>query len=105
MKSILKCILVSTLFIMLTACSSDKNKEQEEIEKGPVIELDAMQSNALSDFDLVFLQLDNDKTNKVYSPISIKYALGMLLEGANGESYKQIADVLGTYTFKKYKSC
>ena len=32
----------------------------------------------ISDFDLSFLKLENQKENKIYSPLSIKYALNML---------------------------
>ena len=46
--------------------------------------------NSLGDFDIRFLQTDNDRENKVYSPLSIKYALTMLNEGAAGETKKQI---------------
>ncbi len=61
-----------------------------------------LSGNTLEDFDLSFLQLENDKKNKVYSPLSIKYALEMLNEGANGETKDQISNILGEYTSKKY---
>ena len=103
MKSILKIFLISTLLI-LTSCRNEENIIQTDKEQIEIIDVEAIDNNGLSDFDLVFLQLNNEKTNKVYSPISIKYALGMLLEGADGESAKQIADVLGEYTFKTYEN-
>ena len=49
-----------------------------------------LSGNSLEDFDLFFLQLENEKKNKIYSPLSIKYALEMLEEGANGETKDQI---------------
>lgn len=58
--------------------------------------------NDLEDFDLYFLQLENEETNKVYSPLSIKYALEMLAEGANNNTKSQIMNILGTYKAKKY---
>ena len=58
--------------------------------------------NELDDFDLVFLQLENNNKNVVYSPLSIKYSLGMLMEGANNESKAQIEKFLGDYNFHKY---
>ncbi|MEE3342700.1 MAG: serpin family protein [Bacilli bacterium] len=61
-----------------------------------------LSSNSLENFDLYFLQLENEKKNKTYSPLSIKYALEMLEEGANGETKKQISDIIGTYSAKKY---
>ena len=56
----------------------------------------------VSNFDLSFLKLENKKENKIYSPLSIKYTLKMLEEGASGNSKKQIADVTGDYIQKKY---
>ena len=56
----------------------------------------------LEQFDLYFLQLENGKQNKIYSPLSIKYALEMLEEGTNGESKTQISSIIGNYEAKKY---
>ncbi len=58
----------------------------------------------LSDFDIVFLKAENDRVNKVYSPLSIKYALKMLEEGTGGNSKKQITDVIGDYEPSVYTS-
>ena len=63
-----------------------------------------MQGNDLQDFDLSFLKIENEEKNKIYSPLSIKYALAMLKEGANGETKKQITDVIGKYSSKKYEN-
>ncbi|MBR2248107.1 MAG: hypothetical protein IKG58_01625 [Bacilli bacterium] len=61
-------------------------------------------SNDLTDFDLKFLQIENKDNNKIYSPLSIKYALAMLKEGANGDSKDQITDIIGDYKAKKYNN-
>lgn len=58
--------------------------------------------NSLEKFDLYFLQLENGAKNKVYSPLSIKYALEMLGEGAKGDSKAQIDSVIGDYKANKY---
>lgn len=63
-----------------------------------------LSGNSLEDFDLYFLQLENERKNKVYSPLSIKYALSMLNEGANGKTKKQISSVIGDYNAKKYSN-
>lgn len=104
MKSIFKYFLISTLLITLTSCQNNETVSQTDKEAFDVVEVDQINHNNLSDFDLIFLQTNTEKTNKVYSPISIKYALGMLQEGANGESSKQIEDVLGSYHFKQYQN-
>ena len=63
-----------------------------------------MSGNSLEDFDLYFLKLENEEENKVYSPLSIKYALAMLSEGAGGNTKAQIDAVIGDYISKKYSN-
>jgi len=62
----------------------------------------ALKGNDLSDFDLAFLRLENKQDNVIYSPLSIKYALAMLADGANGRSKEQITALIGDYTPKAY---
>ena len=61
-----------------------------------------IKDNSIGDFDIQFLKLENNKENVIYSPLSIKYALEMLKEGANGETKEQIERIVGDYTPKKY---
>ena len=61
-----------------------------------------MSGNSLENFDLAFLKIENEAKNKVYSPLSIKYALEMLAEGADGESKAQLDAIIGDYVAKKY---
>ena len=61
-----------------------------------------LSGNGFEDFDLAFLSLENKKTNRVYSPMSIKYMLSMLNEGTEGDSYEEIKAVLGDYIAKRY---
>lgn len=61
-----------------------------------------MSGNKLEDFDLSFLQLENNSENTLYSPLSIKYALEMLSEGAKGETKTQIDSIIGEYKANKY---
>lgn len=58
--------------------------------------------NTLQKFDLAFLKLENKEENKVYSPLSIKYALEMLSEGTSGNTKNQLDAVIGNYQNKKY---
>ena len=67
-----------------------------------VANLGGCNSNSLEKFDLYFLQLENGKQNKIYSPLSIKYALEMLEEGTTGESKAQISNIIGSYKANKY---
>ena len=79
----------------------DTTKEKETVKENKYAAYQ-LNGNNLQDFDLYFLQLENEKKNKVYSPLSIKYALSMLENGANGETKEQISNIIGTYSSKKY---
>ncbi|MGN1270335.1 MAG: serpin family protein [Clostridia bacterium] len=57
-----------------------------------------------TDFSMSFLKLENDKQNMIYSPLSIKYALKMLNEGANGNTKTQIENVIGELNLTKYNN-
>ena len=61
-----------------------------------------MTGNDIQNFDLYFMKLENNKQNSVYSPLSIKYALEMLSEGANGKTKAELDAVIGDYVAKKY---
>ncbi len=71
---------------------------EEELEEKTTITADS------SDFNLLFLKLENQKENKIYSPLSIKYALKMLEDGSNGETKEQISKLLGKTSLTKYIS-
>ena len=78
------------------------NKKESEV-KNPELKSEfRLSGNGLEKFDLYFLQLENEEKNKVYSPLSIKYALEMLAEGADGETKEQLDAIIGDYVAKKY---
>ena len=104
-----KIIIITTIIVLLISISIilfvkfNKEKKYDD----PIIKEKAVysiKSNSLEPFDLYFLQLENKKENKVYSPLSIKYALSMLAEGAEGESKKQILDIIYNYKTNKYEN-
>lgn len=77
-----------------------KDTKKPEVIDTPVEKLEGdfrITGNGLEAFDLAFLQLNNDEKNTVYSPLSIKYALFMLADGANGDTKKEITDIIGDY--------
>lgn len=84
-----------------SAEETPKNSEQPTEKPVPASEL-KLTGNSLSDFDLKFLQLENEAKNKIYSPLSIKYALAMLKDGAVGDSKTQIENLIGDYKPKAY---
>lgn len=83
--------------------SKDTEKETTTGVK-PVTSKYRMSGNSLDAFDLYFLQLENNNKNLIYSPLSIKYALEMLGEGADGDSKEQINAIIGDYKYKKYNN-
>lgn len=97
------CALVAIYFFVI---KKDKTSANNVNETNTNISLPEskyhMTGNGIQDFDLVFMQLENNSKNKVYSPLSIKYALEMLSEGAKGDSKAQIDAVIGEYVAKKY---
>lgn len=80
----------------------DNSQNQVEVKRENKYSEYQLKDNTLSNFDLYFLQLENNKKNMIYSPLSIKYVLEMLNSGADGETKNQITDILGTYVNKKY---
>ena len=80
----------------------NSKKETVDVKKKDYYSQYRLSGNGLEDFDLYFLKLEEEAKNKVYSPLSIKYALSMLSEAANGETKKQIDALIGDYKAKKY---
>lgn len=56
------------------------------------------------DFNSEMLKLNNKKENMIFSPLSIKYALSMLRDGANNQTRQQMDDVLGDNKLTKYEN-
>ena len=107
-KKIIIITIIGILFISIgVAFIFIKNGKEEKRYDIPITKEKlaySIESNSLEPFDLYFLQLENKKENKVYSPLSIKYALSMLAEGAEGESKKQILDIIYDYKTNKYEN-
>ena len=93
MKKLL--IILLTLF-MITGCGNNTNTD-DTIDNDPIVV-----DNKVKDFDLAFLKLENKETNLIYSPLSIKYCLAILSEGANGDTKAQIDNLLDGYVPKTY---
>ncbi len=81
-----------------TEKKEEKQEEKKETKKMSEYQID----EGLSNFDLSFLKMENQKKNIVYSPLSIKYALGMLEEAAEGDAKEEISNILSSYKVKDY---
>ncbi len=111
-NSVIIILVVIILIILIAVCTflfMDKNNKSKEDKKDsgeistPLKKSEyRITGNSLEKFDLYFLQLENKKVNKIYSPLSIKYALEMLEEGTSGSSKEQISNIIGEYDATKY---
>lgn len=102
-------VMTGVIFYFKMSNSNIIDKNDKKVESNNEEVVDNVQAfkytltgNSLEDFDLRFLQLENTKENKIYSPLSIKSALAMLNEGAEGETKKQISNLIGNYKATKY---
>lgn len=115
-KTIIICIIVLLViiaavciyFFLIRKSDNEENNNNNEVNnETEVINTNSpykLTSNGLEPFDLYFMQLENNGKNKVYSPLSIKYALAMLSEGANGATKEQIDNIIGEYSARKYNN-
>jgi len=108
-------LLLNSIFVKNTQENQAANKpnsttkEEKEVVGGEtkkvVTENEyAVKDNNLSKFDLSFLKFENEKKNKIYSPLSIKYAFKMLEEATEGEAHDQIASIIEAYHLTEYES-
>lgn len=93
MKKILFILL--TIFIVV-GCSGTSDNIDDNIVKSNPEETEA------NEIDLSFLKLENNQENIIYSPLSIKYCLSILRDGASGNSKKQLDNLIGTYEPNTY---
>lgn len=105
--SIITCIVA----LCLKKDNSNSNGANQETEqsidenfdgKADIRKEYSMTDNTLQKFDLAFLKLEKGNKNMVYSPLSLKYTLVMLEEGANGVTKNILETVVGNYAGGKY---
>ena len=111
---ILILLIVTTVIVcailFLNKDNNDEPKVQnivakENVTTGGNTKKDPKDIPASTDFDLKFLKMENGEENNLYSPLSIRYALYMLRDGADGETLEQIENALGDATkVDKYES-
>ena len=97
-------LIVGMIYIMINATKQNNNNISEGNNisgANNIIDVNPITDDNNS-FDIKFLKLENNKENMIYSPLSIKYALKMLNEGAEGNTKKQIEDLIGNLKLTKY---
>lgn len=93
--------LVIVLMVVCVALVSYKTFLNKKVEKEePYVPNDVK----IDGFPFSFLKLETNKNNLVYSPLSIKYALAMLQEGANGNTKDEIVALIGETSPTKYEN-
>lgn len=110
-KKIILISIILLVLIMIGVClyifvfnkdNNNSSKKATNVELKKYKSNYEMEDNTLSDFDLYFLKNNNTKNNVVYSPLSIKYALQMISEGADNNTKGQIDAIIGKYSSNKY---
>lgn len=101
-------IIAGVLFVISNKNNDSKGSQVEERNtiqtesKQTDIKSDPKTNYSNTDLSFRFLKMENKKENIVYSPLSIRYALQMLNEGANGNTKVQIEKVIGNTNLRKY---
>ena len=101
---ILVAIAIVVALVFLRPKNTEETTQTTESRSNSELEKYCISGNDVNDFDLKFLQLENNNENVIYSPLSIKYCLAMINEGASGDTKEQITKVIGTYLSKKYEN-
>ncbi len=100
-------ILVGSVFI-LNKDSKKKNLENKStLPSSTTVAIpnsDVITDYSDFDFDFHFIKLENNNRNMVYSPLSIKYALNMAREGADGKTLEELDKLLGNSKLNKYEN-
>lgn len=105
MEKLFKIIILSTLALLLISSCTINTDPKNIVKKIDFIkEITPVTNNQVTDFDLFFLKENESFNNKVYSPLSIKYGLGMLLAGSDGDTKEQITKILGNYGYPQYQN-
>ena len=95
---------VTIVKVQLNKNESEINKQNQEIkdqaQEGHINLAEYSDNN----FPIEFLKIENKGKNIIYSPLSIKYALKMLEEGAGGNTKEQILKVIGNANTTKYNN-
>lgn len=102
--SVVAIIIVGIVFVEL---NKNRDSKSSEVEEKKTIQVEDKKTDTKTDyadteFSFKFLKMENKKENIVYSPLSIKYALQMLNEGAKGNTKTQIENVIGNTNLVKY---
>lgn len=95
---VLLIIVVLTIGAIALINGNSKNNQEVYISQNIVED----EESNIQDFELRFLKIEKESNNIVYSPLSIKYGLKMLEEGAEGNTKAQIHELIRDLNITKY---
>ena len=99
--------------VLLVIFNKNNESKGNQIEEGNItqseyqptdIKKDTKTNYSDTELSFKFLKMENKKENMIYSPLSIRYALQMLNEGANGNTKTQIEKVIKNSNLRKYNN-
>jgi len=89
--------------IKSSCTSTAENEVQSDIMEEPAFNTTNISIDDINDFDFLFLKMENNKKNLMYSPLSLKYALKMLVEGADKNTYDELNKLLRNVNLSNYE--
>ena len=105
LTTVIVAILVAIVIfggIIFVKLNNKNNNTNNQTEIGNTTQTEYTQSDI--GFSFEFLKKENKKENLIYSPLSIRYGLQMLYEGANGTTKIQIENVIGRQNLVNYEN-
>ena len=99
---VLLLIGIGIFFIMGGGLAKNDKKNSQGNNGGGSDEPKPSKVIGMSEFDVKLLKDLSSAKNNVYSPMSIKYAMSILMEGTDGDTKKELEDVIGSYEPNKY---
>lgn len=90
-----------------TPMDSENNISRQEAANPDIEDVTEADDSIKSNFTYSFLKLENEGVkngNIIYSPLSIKYALKLLLEGAEGNTKAEIEKIIENEGLTKYEN-
>lgn len=91
-------IALACLFVSCSNDENDPNVPKDRVDIGLTaeeIQVNKQIHDFSFDFFRAYAEKRDSKTNYVFSPLGLSYCLGMVLNGADGETYRQLHDALG----------
>ena len=104
-KTIIILIIILLILAIIALAIILYNKDRKTAD-GNNTTATIISDNKITKFDLSieFLKQENNRQNMLYSPLSIKYALKMLNEGADGNTKVQIQNLIGDIELTSYNN-